>query len=103
MAIKRGRRWRRFREDILRRDGYRCTKCGRAGRLEVHHVTPLEHGGAPFDTANCTTVCHDCHRLEHGHAVTRPGAWDSFAAGPLQPDATERALRARMAEDRGRG
>ena len=84
MAIKRGRPWRRFRLDILYRDGYRCTKCGRAGRLEVHHVKPLEHGGAAFDPDNCVTVCRDCHALAHGHAVTRAGAWDSFAAGPLQ-------------------
>ena len=82
-VIKRGRRWRDFRLTILYRDSYRCQKCGRAGRLEVHHITPLEHGGRPFDPDNCKTLCHGCHRAEHGHAAGGTGPWATFASGPL--------------------
>ena len=27
---------------LLDRDNWRCTNCGKAGRLEVHHRTPLK-------------------------------------------------------------
>ena len=30
----------------LERAGWRCERCGKAGRLEVHHVRPLHKGGA---------------------------------------------------------
>ena len=29
----------------LERDGYKCRKCGRGGRLEVHHTVPVQDGG----------------------------------------------------------
>ena len=38
-------RWERLRLHILNRDGWRCTKCRKASRLEVHHKVSLEHGG----------------------------------------------------------
>ena len=40
-------RWDRVRRAVLRRDGWRCVQCGRAGRLEVDHITPLDRGGPP--------------------------------------------------------
>ena len=63
--------WHTVRLSILERDGWRCTKCGRAGSLEVHHVTPLENGGHPTDPANLVTLCRDHHQLEHrGRGMT---------------------------------
>ncbi|MDE0464614.1 MAG: HNH endonuclease signature motif containing protein [Caldilineaceae bacterium] len=38
-------RWRRVRWAVLRRDGFRCQACGKAGRLEVDHVKPIDAGG----------------------------------------------------------
>ena len=35
------KRWAKHRQLILDRDGYRCQICGKAGRLEVDHITPL--------------------------------------------------------------
>ena len=46
---------------VLARDGYRCRACGRAGRLEADHVTPLDRGGAPFDPDNMQALCRGCH------------------------------------------
>lgn len=65
IEIARRRRWARARRAVLDRDGWRCTKCGRPGRLEVHHVTPLRDGGAAFDLANLVTLCRDCHIALH--------------------------------------
>lgn len=60
----RGRRWRRIRSRVLERDGYRCTSCGRAGRLEVHHVRPVRHGGSN-EPENLRTLCRRCHHAIH--------------------------------------
>ena len=54
--------WQRFRYSILDRDGWRCVRCGRSGRLEVDHIRPLEKGGSALDPANCQTLCRTpCH------------------------------------------
>ena len=53
--------WPSFRRSILERDRYRCRRCGRAGRLEVDHVIPVDKGGAVLDPANAQTLCRGCH------------------------------------------
>ena len=59
------RQWARVRRRVLDRDGYRCRACNRQGRLEVHHVIPLEKGGAPLAESNLLTLCRGCHIAEH--------------------------------------
>ena len=56
--------WARTRFLAFHRDGFRCVKCGLAGRLEGHHKQSLHRGGAPYDPDNVTTLCRACH-LEH--------------------------------------
>lgn len=60
----------KFREDILRLDGYRCQKCSYDGRpledrsfLEVDHVQGRGAGGIPSrdDRANGIALCKTCH------------------------------------------
>ena len=60
--------WRRARTAALERDGWRCRRCGRAGRLEVHHVRKLAQGGAAYNLANLETLCGDCHLGAHATA-----------------------------------
>ena len=62
-------RWQHARRAALERDGYRCTKCveqglGGAGKLEVHHITPLHKSGSAYELANLATICRD-HHIEH--------------------------------------
>ena len=54
-------RWSRVRWAVLRRDKYLCQSCGRAGRLEVDHVTALHLGGDPWALGNLQTLCRSCH------------------------------------------
>ena len=61
MRIYQSPRWRGARRAALERDGWRCVKCGKAGRLEVDHIQPLHKGGAPFDLGNLRTLCRGCH------------------------------------------
>ena len=55
------RRWNVVRRAVFERDNYRCTECGRAGRLEVDHTVPLQRGGDPWALDNLQTLCRGCH------------------------------------------
>ena len=57
------RRWAKIRRYVFERDAYRCTSCGKAGRLECDHVTPFERepGQDPYDPNGLQTLCRDCH------------------------------------------
>ena len=57
------RRWAAVRRFVFERDGWRCASCGRAGRLECDHVTPLERepGQDPYDVSGLQTLCRACH------------------------------------------
>lgn len=56
-------RWAGVRRVVFERDGYRCTSCGKAGRLECDHVTRLERepGQDPYDPNGLQTLCRACH------------------------------------------
>jgi 5-methylcytosine-specific restriction endonuclease McrA len=48
------------RQQVLERDGYRCTRCGATERLEVHHrVAAADQGLTTME--NCITLCANCH------------------------------------------
>lgn len=66
------RRWARVRRQVFDRDNWRCMSCGRPGRLEAHHVKPLEKGGAPYDLANLKTLCRQCHIELHRKGKVSP-------------------------------
>ena len=50
-------------------DNWRCQSCGRAGRLEVHHVEPLRDGGT-HAMNNLRTLCRGCHIAIHRQPQT---------------------------------
>ena len=58
--------WSRRRKEILRRDGYRCRRCGSTGRLNVHHKWYI-YGRQPWDYPDrcLVTLCETCHRRVH--------------------------------------
>lgn len=68
------RRWARVREMVFRRDRYRCVLCGRAGRLECDHITPLqrEPGQDPYDPNGLQAVCRCCHISKSRQENRRP-------------------------------
>ena len=67
--------WRKLRLVIFRRDGYRCQKCGKAGRLEVDHVIPIHRGGDVWDAGNLQALCRGCHiRKSAGESSRRKRA-----------------------------
>jgi hypothetical protein len=59
-----------FLRQILKRDGYRCRKCGEPKRgrksLHVHHIRPWAGNPAlRFDAENVVTLCRPCHSWVH--------------------------------------
>ena len=70
----------RFRRQVLDRDGWRCVRCGKASRLEAHHIIPVEAGGEAADPDNGLTLCIGCHLAHHGNEqrhLSDPG-WDEL-------------------------
>lgn len=71
--------WRRKRELILRRDGYRCQECRRYGRITqattVHHIQHLEdRPDLALVSSNLVSLCMKCHNLAHPEkGGARPG------------------------------
>ena len=53
-----------LRQQVLRRDGWRCQSCGAMSNLEVHHQEFRSRGG-PDAELNLITLCGCCHRLVH--------------------------------------
>lgn len=57
------RAWRIIRDEILERDGHRCTRCGGTDRVQVHHVVPYRYSKS-HAPSNLTTLCRSCHSIE---------------------------------------
>ena len=53
-----------LRQEILRRDGWRCQSCGTRANLEVHHKEFRSHCGTDSEQ-NLITLCATCHEQAH--------------------------------------
>jgi len=53
-----------LRQQILRRDGWRCQLCGAMSNLEVHHREFRSHSGEVSEE-NLITLCSVCHAIMH--------------------------------------
>ena len=66
------RRWQIARLRCFEAAGWRCSRCGVAGRLEAHHRVRLEDGGDPYAQANLECLCRSCHIAHHRGDRERP-------------------------------
>ncbi len=53
-----------LRQQVLRRDGWRCQSCGTMVNLEVHHKEFRSHSGIDSEE-NLITLCVACHTAIH--------------------------------------
>ena len=80
------RRWAAVRRHVFKRDGCRCVRCGRAGRLECDHIVPLckNPHQDPYDPNGCQTLCRTCHISktadENSHISEEQKAWNILVA-----------------------
>jgi hypothetical protein len=57
-------RWRVVRTEAIRRAGYRCSVCGRGGRLDVHHARG--YGNLGYERPEeLQALCRTCHDAVH--------------------------------------
>lgn len=54
--------WKDIREEILKRDDYKCQKCGNTG-YDVHHKTYKNWGNEKLE--DLITLCRTCHEQWH--------------------------------------
>jgi len=54
----------KLRQQVLRRDGWRCQSCGAMSNLEVHHRQFRSHSGHDSEL-NLITLCTSCHTGMH--------------------------------------
>jgi 5-methylcytosine-specific restriction endonuclease McrA len=53
-----------LRQQVLRRDAWRCQSCGTMSNLEVHHKQFRSHSGDDSEE-NLITLCSACHSSVH--------------------------------------
>ena len=53
-----------LRQQVLRRDGWRCQSCGTMSNLEVHHKQFRSQSGDDSEH-NLITLCTVCHATAH--------------------------------------
>ncbi len=69
-------------ENIFRRDGYRCMYCGSSRNLTIDHVIPRSQGGG--DTwENLVTACEPCNRRKGSRTPQQAGM--QFLQPPRRP------------------
>jgi hypothetical protein len=55
-----------LRQQILRRDDWRCQSCGTMSNLEIHHKKFRSHSGHDSEE-NLITLCTRCHAGAHNN------------------------------------
>ncbi len=53
-----------LRQQVLRRDGWRCQSCGTLSNLEIHHKQFRSASGDDSEE-NLVTLCSQCHARIH--------------------------------------
>jgi len=56
--------YQQLRQEVLRRDGWRCQACGARSNLEVHHRQFRSQSGDDSEP-NLITLCAQCHTAAH--------------------------------------
>ena len=69
------RGWAAIRQRAIAHARRRCQRCGRAGKLEVHHPIQLSKGGTHDQLE---VVCRTCHLARHHPPDPARAAWALF-------------------------
>jgi 5-methylcytosine-specific restriction endonuclease McrA len=56
--------YKRLRQCVFDRDGWRCQVCGSSQNLHIHHLRFRSHQGDDNEQ-NLITVCANCHSSAH--------------------------------------
>jgi hypothetical protein len=72
------RRFSGVRDYVIRRDNFKCVKCGSQSNLTVHHKDWIRTNNDP---SNLETLCRSCHPKEHFDIVDRTDKRICFICG----------------------
>jgi len=66
--------WRELAKSILKRDNYKCQKCGvghiKGNKIVVHHIKGwAEYRELRFEPTNLLTICEKCHKIIHKNKI----------------------------------
>lgn len=64
--------YRRWRQDVFKRDNYTCQFCGKkGGNINAHHIKRFsDYPELRMKLSNGITLCYNCHQAVHkGHIV----------------------------------
>lgn len=56
--------WLKFKKEVLKHYGKKCSRCGDTKKLNVHHLNYECLGKETFN--DVVVLCQSCHRKEHG-------------------------------------
>ncbi len=57
--------YQKLRNQVLKRDNWRCQHCGKSTDLQIHHIKHRSQLGSDAQD-NLITLCFTCHTIEHG-------------------------------------
>lgn len=58
-----GYKWKKFKEELVKKRGNRCEKCGKfCIKLIADHKIPLFLGGKEFSEKNVQLLCEKCNK-----------------------------------------
>ena len=60
--------YKKFRQEVLKRDGRKCKMCDSRKKLQVHHIRRWANAALMrYDPSNGITLCKMCHQKVTGH------------------------------------
>lgn len=59
-------KWWAIKQEVYKKYGHKCSKCGSCNNIDVHHKIPLSKGGTN-NIQNLIPLCHECHEKIHGY------------------------------------
>ena len=88
---------RKFRHDLLERDGHVCQHCGRpleSSTLSIHHIKPrATHPELIYDADNCISLCKCCHvKLHRAQSLAEERLLTTVSVNPAMPTAAVIAM-----------
>lgn len=84
------RKWDDIRKEILIRDEYTCSYCGRPART-VDHIIPRIRGGEDIES-NLVAACRSCNSSKNSKTPDEwSPRWSRYAWGELMPEEAEHA------------
>lgn len=63
---RRSAKYRKWKNDVLKRDEGKCKRCGSKNNLHIHHIKSFaEYKDLRFEVNNGITLCKKCHKEVH--------------------------------------